>query len=159
MHPITSEVYIQLLKIVLILSLVFPYNVQAQTEPILSYDQVAYQAISSENTLYRIPVEIPTPPVHASANQATGYGGNCVAYAKKVTGIGGTWGNGGRLLSLNSDGQVGDVVIFTYIHVAVVIDRVGETLTITESNYDLRGHIRTRTMSVYDPTIRGFHRF
>lgn len=73
--------------------------------------------------------------------------------------MGGVWGNGGHYLSLNSDGQIGDVVIFKGTHVAVIIDRVGEILTITEANYDYRGHIRTRTLSLLDSSIKGFHKF
>lgn len=95
-----------------------------------------------------------------STNQkrpAKGY--NCVAWAKQVTGVYGTWGNGGHYLSLNSDGEIGDVLIFKGTHVAVVIARTGSLITLTEANYDYRGSIRTRTIQVSDPSIRGFHHF
>lgn len=84
---------------------------------------------------------------------------SCVSFAKSYLGIFGTWGNGGRYLSLNSTGQVNDVLIFTYVHVAVVIGRVGEILTITEANYDNHGSIRTRQISAFDSSIKGFHSF
>jgi hypothetical protein len=57
----------------------------------------------------------------------------CVRFAKALTGVYGTWGDGGRRLSLNSNGQVGDVVIFRYIvHVGVISARTGDTITIRE---------------------------
>lgn len=92
--------------------------------------------------------------------QAQNYGHyNCVEWAKKLTNQIGIWGAGGALLTLNSDGQIGDVVIFKYQHVGVVIGRVGENLAISEANYDWTGKVRTRILSVYDPTIKGFHQF
>lgn len=93
------------------------------------------------------------------AKHSKSYGGSCVYFAKKYLGIYGTWGNGGRRLSLNSGPEVNAVLIFTYIHVAVVQQVNGNTLTIIESNYDLRGSIRVRTIEATDPTIRGFHSF
>jgi hypothetical protein len=81
----------------------------------------------------------------------------CVTYAKNYLGVYGTWGNGGRKLSLNSDGDVGDVVIFKTIHVAVVIANDNGVRTIAEANYDYRGSVRTRIL--LDSEVRGYHKF
>lgn len=85
----------------------------------------------------------------------------CVEYAQQFLGfsLGSDWGNGAKNLSLNSDGEIHDVVIFKSEHAAVEIARVGSDLTITEANYDWLGHIRTRHIDVNDPSILGFHKF
>lgn len=97
----------------------------------------------------------------ANKKAGNGFGRwGCVRFAKAVTGVYGTWGDGGRKLSLNSDGQIGDVVIFTYTHVAVVADRQGDTITIREwITTKFSAYERTITMSIKDPTIKGFHKF
>lgn len=81
----------------------------------------------------------------------------CVTYAKAVTGIHGTWGDGGRRLSLNSDGDIGDVVIFKSIHVGVVVDKVNGQKIVAESNFDFACNIRTRVLNDWE--VRGYHKF
>lgn len=84
----------------------------------------------------------------------------CVAYAKKLTGHYGTWGNGGRSLSANSNGEVGDVIIFDYNHVGVIIRRIGEVITYTDRNSDYKGKVRLEVQILAsDPSIWKFHRF
>lgn len=88
----------------------------------------------------------------------------CVRFAKALTGHGGTWGDGGRKLSRNSDGQAGDVAIFkAYVHVAVVIGRQADTFTIREwitvkvAPRKYSAYERTRTASLSE--FSGFHKF
>lgn len=83
---------------------------------------------------------------------------NCVAYIKTYLGIGGTWGNGGRLLSLNSSPVVNAVVIFRYTHVAVVQEVLNDQILIREANY-VHGQVSLRWLSITDPTIKGYHLF
>lgn len=87
------------------------------------------------------------------------YGGQCVTFTKNYLGIYGTWGNGGSRLSLNSGPEINAVVIFTYIHDAVVIKVTETTITVIESNYIRRYIIGTRTLNLTDPTIKGYHKF
>lgn len=99
----------------------------------------------------------------AAANKAksakSNYGGSCVQFAKNYLHVYGVWGNGGHYLSLNSGPVVGAVVIFQGTHVAVITAIDGDSITIIESNYDLHGHIRTRTLPASSATIKGFHIF
>jgi hypothetical protein len=105
-----------------------------------------------------------TKKVAAASVTSSGYKTNykylqCVEFAKQYLGhsLNTSWGNGGRKLSLNGQGDVGDVVIFKRIHVAVVIAREGNTRTIVEANYDNKGSIRTRTLN--NSEVRGYHSF
>ncbi len=86
------------------------------------------------------------------------YGFNCVQFAKAYLGRSGTWGNGGRLLSLNSSPVPNAVVIFKYTHVAIVQEVTASQILIIESNYK-RGQTSLRWLSLTDPTIRGYHLF
>lgn len=95
----------------------------------------------------------------AKVGAPQGYGGDCVTFAKRHTGVWGTWGNGGRKLSLNSGPRVGAVVVFSYTHVAVVVADNGLALTVVESNYIARDTVGYRTLLKSDPTIRGYHSF
>lgn len=156
---ITPEVILKLLQCLLILSLLLPINVKAQEKIEITYTDTLSQALyrPTDETVEKLSTEFARQLKTSPKSYAKGL--SCVAFAKQYLGIYGTWGNGSRNLSLNSNGQINDVVVFTYIHTAVVIGRVGEILTIIEGNYDNRGHIRTRTLSVFDPSIRGFHHF
>lgn len=88
------------------------------------------------------------------------YPTQCVAYAKTLTGVYGTWGNGGRYLSDNSDPVVGAVLIFTYTHVAVITAFDGYHITYTDRNFDRRGTIRLEVhTTINDPTIWKIHNF
>lgn len=152
--------------------LIFPFNVKASQKfnhTVVAYAETPYRATSVENVAYAPNREVVDGLAEKYQrtrtivqNKRASYAKRplqCVEYAKRVVGVFGTWGDGGRKLSLNSTGLVGDVVIFRTIHVAVVIDRVGDVLTITEANYDWKGSIRTRIIDVSDPSIKGFHRF
>lgn len=108
------------------------------------------------------PPETPRPRPQVKAkdlgeHKASDWGGWCVDYAKKRTGKYGTWGNGGRLLSLTQTPQVGAVVVFNYTHVAVIDILDGPRMKISESNYEKKMRISSRWISVTDPSIRGFH--
>lgn len=146
----------------IIVGLLCPINVRAETN---EETQIKYTDTLSE-ALHRPSDEVIEKLSSAFAIAQSrialkNYAKNlsCVAFAKSYLGIFGTWGNGGRYLSLNSTGQINDVLIFKYIHVAVVIGRVGEILTIREANWDNHGSIRTREISAFDSSILGFHKF
>lgn len=153
---------IKIIYAFLILCLLVPsINVSAQEEVKIAYQPFAGEIINKPNG-------IPDPEAWAAfqvaqslkiPKKANNAGYNCVQWAKKVTGVFGTWGDGGHYLSLNSNGEVGDVIVFKGTHVAVITARIGSTLTITEANYDYHGSIRTRNLNVASATIRGFHRF
>lgn len=96
----------------------------------------------------------------AAANKKKNtYGGWCVAWAKKQVGVYGTWGDGGRKLPLNSGPVVGAVVIFNYIHVAVILIETETHIFITESNYAGKNIVSTRWIAKNDTSIRGYHDF
>ena len=156
---------------VLIITLLFPFNAKANEKfphTIVSYNQTYLLALETENVFHKPSGEVVEKLAQEHAQRQTlarakraSYARplQCVEYAKRIIGVFGTWGDGGRYLSLNSTGEINDVVIFYRMHVAVVIGRVGEILTITEANYDYRGSIRTRTINVNDSSIKGFHKF
>lgn len=99
-----------------------------------------------------------SPPARQISRPSGDYGGSCVTYAKKITGrTNEVWGNGGRALKLTQTPFLGAVVVFTYIHVAIVTGIVGDMLYITESNYSARNTISSRSLSVTDSTIKGFN--
>lgn len=114
------------------------------------------------------PIKLPTKTVFRAGSfpktapvsfKDGSYGGQCVSFAKAFIGVGGTWGDGGRDLELNSGPVIGAVVIFTYTHVAVIVADNGLAITIKESNMDLNGTVSTRTILKSDPTILGYHKF
>lgn len=157
----------KLLRWLIILGLLVPYHGQAQVK--IHFDDPNW----SEEVITRptddvieaaIKFYVASQPIIKKANYGTNsknqnqYGSNCVAYVKSYLGVGGTFGNGGSHLSLNSPPAVGAVVVFKYAHVAVLTAIVGSDLIITEANY-VHGVIGTRTLSVNDPTIKGFHVF
>lgn len=85
------------------------------------------------------------------------YGGTCVAFAKKVTGIGGTWGYGGRNLKLSDTPQIGAVLV-EQGHVSVIIGIDGNDLILIESNFDRNERITVgRRIEIGNPLIRGFY--
>lgn len=171
------------------LGLLYAYYAYAtpSIEPIQKYEEKNNEKISfinilgKDNTLYRPSEEvveqtriayeeaqrlkqIKAEQIRLRANQAksVGFGRwGCVRFAKAVTGVYGTWGNGGRYLSRNSDGQVGDVAIYRdIVHVDVIVARQGDTIT-------LRGWVTTRTgayertttANVNSSQFLGFHKF
>jgi hypothetical protein len=158
--------YIRLIHGLIIVGLILPVRVQSvKFDGPVEY-QKGWEVTSEENTLradFAIVERLKTEYQISQAQQKikkTNYGRyQCVAWAKKLTGVYGTWGDGGRRLTLNGTGQIGEVVIFKSIHVAVVIGRVGQNLVISEANFDLHGSIRTRQISIYDRSIRGYHSF
>jgi len=91
--------------------------------------------------------------------------GECVTFAKAYVGVGGTWGYGGRNLSLNSGPAIGTkenpVVILFYGHVAVIIGmQVDGGLILIESNWHLNHRVLMgRIVYIGDPSIRGYHDF
>jgi hypothetical protein len=86
-------------------------------------------------------------------------GGSCVEFSKRYTGQGGSWGIGGRNLSLNGTHELGAVVIFSYPHTAVQVDETDTQIKIIESNYSAKNTIGTRWIDKTDETIKGFHIF
>lgn len=84
----------------------------------------------------------------------------CVTYAKQLTGVYGTWGNGGRYLSGNSGPEEGAVIIFNYTHVGVILWSDGYNIAYTDRNIDYNGLIRPLVYTtVNDPTIVRYHKF
>lgn len=170
--------YIKFLQILLLISLFFPQQVYAHEKRSHGLSELAYYKIANPtlqpgNTLQNQtwlpnpdrPKKI-VPKTNPAARYASGYGRwGCVRFAKAVLGIYGTWGDGGRKLSLNSDGQINDVVIFQIIHVGVITARLGDMITIREwitvkkADGTYVAYERARTLSIYSPQIRGFHNF
>lgn len=81
---------------------------------------------------------------------------NCYAYIKAmfVPNLPQT-----RYLKPNAEAQIGAVALFTYPsglrHYAYVINRVGDLVTIAESNYR-KGKYTTRTIPISSPSLDGF---
>lgn len=92
------------------------------------------------------------------ANSFRNDASSCVNFAKAYLGQTGTWGTGGANLSLNADAQNGEVVIFTYPHVAVKLWATDTEIKIIEANY-IKGRISERVLQINDITIKGFHAF
>ncbi len=163
-----SELNTKFLKLVLILSLLFPFNTYVKAQAKIEYSP-DWEQLSSQNVLRanREVTERLATEYHQAqlANARKSYGTNrilqCVTYVKQYFGVSGTFGNGGRYLSLNSPPAIGTAVIFWRTHIAVVTgyDPLTQNLTISEANYDYQGHIRTRTLNALSPTIKGFHSF
>lgn len=94
------------------------------------------------------------------ATYTSWYQRQCVQYAKQLTGVYGTWGNGGRYLSGNSGPVVGAVIIFNYVHVGIITSRDNGGSYYTDRNFDLRGGIRHNVwIADNDPTIWKYHNF
>lgn len=88
------------------------------------------------------------------------YWNQCVYYAKTITGMYGTWGNGGWKLSNNSDAVVGAVVIFNNTHVGVIIKSDGHNFAYTDRNGLGDRQIREEVWTtINDPTIWKYHKF
>lgn len=88
------------------------------------------------------------------------YWNQCVYYAKTITGVYGTWGNGGRYLSDNSGAVVGAVVIFDNTHVGVIIKSDGYNFAYTDRNGLGDRQIREEVWTnIDDPTIWKYHKF
>lgn len=88
------------------------------------------------------------------------YQTQCVWYAKTLTGVYGTWGNGGRYLSSNSGPVVGAVIIFNYVHVGVITYFDGYNIGYTDRNFDRRGTIRGLVWTtITDSSIWKYHVF
>jgi len=84
---------------------------------------------------------------------------DCVRFVKDLLGIKGTWGDGARKLSRNSDGQVGDVAIFKgYVHAGLVVGHLGEQIIVREwITTKYRVFEQTRALSLNQ--FLGFHKF
>ena len=87
------------------------------------------------------------------------FGGSCVDFAKRYTGQGGSWGFGGRNLSTTETSSIGAVVIFKYVHVAVVTEETETQIKIIESNFSQKNIIGVRWLDKSDITIKGYHIF
>ncbi len=92
--------------------------------------------------------------------------GWCVTFAKAYLGISGTWGYGGRNLSVNSKPMVATpenrvVILFGKKHVGVPIFITSDGyVVVAEANYHLNKRVTlNRTVKLTDPSIRGFHKF
>jgi hypothetical protein len=150
--------------------LLLPINVKAQEiqeQPVLANSQVAYEAILPDNALQtKLWLPNPDPPKApiVKASPRTSYVGywerQCVYFAKQLTGVYGTWGDGGRYLTNNTVPVVGAVIIFRYTHVGVITAVEGNLITFTDRNFDLRGGIRTNVQILAtDSSIWKYHKF
>lgn len=144
------------------------FEIPEQTEQILLADSYVSEPLPQMDLVQVESKSIPTIKPRAEAvvvaqNRAPHtewqegqWAGWCVEFAKKYTGRFGTWGHGGRNLPITQTPQVGAVVVFNYIHVAVIKDIQGDTLFLIESNYQRRMRVSTRTISMHDPSIKGY---
>lgn len=90
-------------------------------------------------------------PAYKSYNGAEVIGDSredCVTYAKRITGIQRTIGNGGRA-GINSDSPtVGAIGVQSGVVHAVVVESIqGNQITVTEANW-VKGHITRRTIDI-----------
>lgn len=146
--------------------MLLPINAKANQNEIThreNYDILG--AIAKGQTLYRpnedivekLTQEYESAQKAQAESHAQGLAYNCVAFAKSYTGYApSAWGNGGRSLPLTSIPAEGSIVVFTYIHVAVITAIAGNYFDVIEANYD-HGRITRRTLSFSDPTIKGFY--
>lgn len=96
-------------------------------------------------------------PAYKSYNGAEVIGDSredCVTYAKRVTGIQRTIGNGGRA-GINSDSPtVGAIGVQSGVVHAVVVESIqGNQITVIEANW-VKGHITRRTLDISE--FKGF---
>lgn len=175
--------YIKFLKWLLILSLILPVKIQAHV-PINEYNQAYLLAAAPENIghapsgeiVERLAQEYEVTQAKLRVKRegnVSYYERQCVTWAKTITGNWSTWGDGGRLLSPNSDGQKGDVIIFKgrwvknsvgklvwQGHVGVITAKIGDIRLYTDRNSDNNGLIRYNVeIAIDDSRIWKFHKF
>lgn len=85
------------------------------------------------------------------------YGGQCIIYARNFVKApkGQLQGYAGNLRANSKTPHVGGLILFP-THVGVVLDFDDKTLTFTDSNWDLKGHIAIQTISLLDKKIKGY---
>lgn len=91
---------------------------------------------------------VPTPVRYNSAS--------CVLYAKQLTGYNKPVGLAKNWPVNSQQPSLGAVVIFKYVHVAVITDIASDSFIITEANY-IHNKISTRSLPFDDPSIRGYY--
>jgi hypothetical protein len=85
------------------------------------------------------------------------YPRQCVCYVKQIVGVYGTWGDGGWMLSDNSDPMVGVAIIFNYTHIGWITQFDGYNIGYTHQ-IEGKGILYTWT-TINDPTIWKYHKF
>lgn len=158
--------------------LVLPINFYPTTA--YAHSKTKTQLVFNTNQVVNLPAALPQPspvpppaptaaavkPAGKASGVATDHGfkagnkgGSCVPFAKKYLGVGGTWGNGGRNLSVNSGPAHHAVVLFGKTHVGVQIDETETQILVIDSNSDWHGTIKIKWYDKTDPWIRGYHVF
>lgn len=93
------------------------------------------------------------------------YPTQCVCYAKQITGVYGSWGDGGRNLSANSGPVVGAVIIFRNVHVGVITIGIDSPEFKGLIGYTDRNGMNDRKIrelvwtTINDPMIWKYHKF